>query len=71
MILLDWATALINLAQYTHDSEERELAFHDAEHKLMKALHLGNLHGLYLLACLYSLTWTIRKSPRFYRKGAF
>lgn len=71
IILLDWATALINVAQYTHDSQEREQCFRDAEHKLLKALHLGNLHSDYLLACLSSLNGGIDRAMHFLLKAYY
>jgi tetratricopeptide (TPR) repeat protein len=54
-ILLDWATTLINIAARTHDAGEAEQIYRDAEHKLLSALRLGNLHAYYGLACLNSL----------------
>jgi tetratricopeptide (TPR) repeat protein len=54
-VLLDWATALINLATHSHDSSEADQFFRDAEHKVQIAMRLGNLHSYYHLACLYSL----------------
>lgn len=54
-ILLDWATTLISLADYTHDSSETDQLYRDAEHKLQHAMRLGNLQTYYLLACIYSL----------------
>jgi tetratricopeptide (TPR) repeat protein len=56
VILVDWATTLINIAQHSHDSSESDQFFRDAEHKLQTTLRLGNLQAYYHLACLYSLT---------------
>jgi tetratricopeptide (TPR) repeat protein len=55
MVILDWATTLINIAGHTHDSSESDQFYQDAEHKLQQALRLGNLQTYYYLACLYSL----------------
>jgi tetratricopeptide (TPR) repeat protein len=55
LVLLDWATALINIAAHTHDSSEADQYYRDAEHKLQAAMRLGNLQSYYHLACLYSL----------------
>ncbi len=55
LILLDWATALINIAVHSHDSSESDQFYRDAEHKLQTAMRLGNLQTYYHLACLYSL----------------
>jgi len=53
--LLDWASALINIAQHSYDTAEAEQLYRDAEHKLQTALRLGNLQAYYHFACLYSL----------------
>ena len=55
IVILDWATTLINLATHTHDSSESDQFFRDAEHKFQTAMRLGNLQTYYHLACLYSL----------------
>ncbi len=54
-VLLDWATALINLAIGSFDSSESDQFYQEAELKLQAALRLGNLHAYTYLAGLYSL----------------
>lgn len=54
-VLVDWATTLINIAGHSHDSNESDQFYRDAEHKLQAAMRLGNLQTYYHLACLYSL----------------
>jgi tetratricopeptide (TPR) repeat protein len=55
IIIIDWGICLINLAQHVHDSNEADLLFRDAEHKLQEAAKLGNMEAFYSLACLHSL----------------
>ncbi len=54
-LLLDWATALINLATHSHHSLESDQFFKDAEQKIQAAIRLGNLYSYYPMACLFSL----------------
>lgn len=56
VVLIDWATTLMNLACHSYDGSESDQLYRDAEHKLLAAMRLGNLHAYYHLACLYSLT---------------
>lgn len=69
LITIDWATALINTAQLVHDSSERDQLFRDAEHKLLLAMRLGNVHTYYHLACLHSMTGLYEKGMRFLHKA--
>lgn len=69
VIVLDWATALVNIAQLVHDSSERDQLFRDAEHKLLLAMRLGNVHSYYHLACVHSLTGLYEKAMRFLLKA--
>ena len=54
-VLLDWALALINIADHLQDSHERIEIYRDAEHKMTQSARMGNLTAYYHLACLYSL----------------
>ncbi len=54
-VLLDWAVALINIADHLQDSHERIEMYRDAEHKMTQSARMGNLTAYYHLACLYSL----------------
>lgn len=69
LILLDWSTALINIAGHTHDASEVDQFYRDAEHKLQTALRLGNLQTYYHLACLYSLLGQCEKGMRCLEKA--
>ena len=55
LLLLDWALTLINLAQITPITEDREQLWKEAEYKLIQSAKLGNTEVFYHLACLYSL----------------
>ncbi|MBI3236320.1 MAG: tetratricopeptide repeat protein, partial [Chlamydiales bacterium] len=54
-VLLDWAITLINLAQHSLNAAEADQFYQDAEHKLITAAKLGNLHSYYHLSCLHSI----------------
>jgi tetratricopeptide (TPR) repeat protein len=61
-LLLDWALTLINLAQITPQTEEREQLWKEAEYKFIQAAKLGNTEVSYHLACLYSLMMHYEKA---------
>lgn len=55
----DCGTAILHLAQLTHDPMHPELSqklYEQAEDKYLHALALGSMSAFYNLACLYSLT---------------
>jgi tetratricopeptide (TPR) repeat protein len=68
-VILDWATALINIATHTHDPSEADQCYRDALQKLQTAIRLGNLHAYYHLACLNSLTGQCETGIRFLQKA--
>ncbi len=61
-LLLDWALTLINLAESSLHTEEREQIWKEAEYKLTQAAKLGNTEVFYHLACLYSLMMHYEKA---------
>jgi tetratricopeptide (TPR) repeat protein len=61
-LLLDWALTLINLAQITPQTEDREQLWKEAEYKFIQAAKLGNTEVSYHLACLYSLMMHYEKA---------
>jgi tetratricopeptide (TPR) repeat protein len=68
-ILLDWAIALINLAQYSQDAAEADASLREAELKLTQACKLGNLQAYYQMACLNSLLGNYERAMRFIEKA--
>ncbi|HEY2811223.1 MAG TPA: hypothetical protein VGJ00_07555 [Rhabdochlamydiaceae bacterium] len=69
-IALDWGTTLINIACRHTDPSESEHLFRQAEQKLWTAIRLGNPHGYYHLACLYSLLTQCEKAMLCLHKAA-
>ena len=75
-IVLDYATVLINIAHCTYNgtcnASEAAQLYRDAEQQLWNAIRLGNAHGYYHLACLYSLMGQCEKAmPWLYRAAHF
>ncbi len=68
-ILLDWAIALINVAQYSPDAAEADASLREAELKLTQACKLGNLQAYYQMACLNSLLGNYERAMRFIEKA--
>lgn len=68
-LILDWSLCLINLAEITSDSEEREQLWGEAEYKLIQSAKLGNQEVYYHLACLYSLMRQYEKAMYFLEKA--
>ncbi len=68
-VLLDWATALINLATHSHDSSDSDQFFKAAEYKIQLAMGLGNQQGYYYLACLCSLQGECEKGMQCLEKA--
>jgi tetratricopeptide (TPR) repeat protein len=68
-IILDWALALINLAEHAYSSAEADQFYRDAEHKLLTAAKLGNLQSFYHLSCLYSLLGNHERAMHFLEKA--
>ncbi len=68
-ILLDWAIALINVAQYSADPAEADVSLREAELKLTQACKLGNLQANYQMACLNSLLGNYERAMRFIEKA--
>lgn len=68
-IILDWGIALINLAEHIHDREEAIQIFRDAEHKIIQAAKLGNIHAYYHLGCLSSLQRNYEKAFAYIQKA--
>jgi tetratricopeptide (TPR) repeat protein len=69
VLLLDWALTLINLAQITSQTDEREQFWKEAEYKLMQAAKLGNTEVYYHLACLYSITMNFERAVHHLEKA--
>ena len=71
-ILLDWSTALMNLACHAHDPSEAEQFYRDAEHKIQAAMRLGNVQTYYHMACLFSLLGQCEKGMLYiYKANAY
>ena len=62
LLLLDWSLTIINLAQITQVTDDREQLFREAEYKLIQAAKLGNTEVFYHLSCLYSLMMNYEKA---------
>ncbi len=61
-LLLDWSLTLINLAQVSYATDDREQLWREAEYKLIQAAKLGNTEVFYHLSCLYSLMMNFEKA---------
>lgn len=68
-ILLDWATALISLAERSANAQDADSLYREAEHKLLQSAKLGNVESYYGLAELYSLLGQYERSMRFILKA--
>lgn len=68
-VILDWALALINIAEHLQDTHERIEMYRDAEHKLTQSARMGNLSSYYHLACLYSLLEQNERAFAFIKKA--
>jgi tetratricopeptide (TPR) repeat protein len=68
-LILDWALCLINLAEISPSTEDREQLWKEAEYKLIQSAKLGNPESYYHLACLYSLMRLYEKSMYFLEKA--
>lgn len=62
LVILDWGVCLINIAEHSQDTKDRELFYEEAEYKLIQAARLGNIHAHYYLAGLYSLLCQYEKA---------
>lgn len=69
-IFLEWGLALMNLAEFAEDEEEKRVVYEEAEFKLMQSAKLGNAPAYYHLACLFSLQNQFEKSFFFLKKAA-
>lgn len=70
-VYLDWATALMHLAGFSHDATEADQFYEEAQRQLQTALRLGNLHTYYHLACLFSLTNQMESGMQALEKARF
>lgn len=69
-ILLDWGSALMNLAEIVEGEEQELPLLEQAHHKVSQAITLGNTQGFYLLACLYAYQEKLELAL-FYLKRAY
>ncbi len=69
VMMVDWATTLINLGYHTLDAAETAQFYSDAEHKLWAAIRLGNSQAFYHLTCLFSLSSQCDKAMQCLRKA--
>lgn len=68
-LILDWSLAIINLAEVTPNTDDREQLFREAEYKLIQSAKLGNTEVYYHLGCLYSLMKHYEKAMYFLEKA--
>ena len=66
---LEWALALIYLAQVKDNEIEANQLYLEAKEKLIRAGSLGNQDALYHMACLYSLTKNYEEAVHFLEKA--
>lgn len=69
-VLLDWGLALANYGESCAESSDHMTYYlQKAEHKLLQAIRLGNIHAYYSLACLYSIMDLCDKACYFLEKA--
>ncbi|MCB1115899.1 MAG: hypothetical protein KDK71_05450 [Chlamydiia bacterium] len=68
-IILDWAYTLFHLGDILENASSRNEHYQEAEHKMIEAAKLGNVHAYFALASLYSVTGDLKNSLRLLEKA--